>query len=260
LVGAASSGSVEDALALLSQGISPDVRDATGTTALEAAARKGQPEIIWLLAHEGAKLDSTSGPRRRSALHDAILANSPEAEHALLAAGADPNAADSFGETPLHLVVGEESNLASPAALRLAAMLLDAGADPAKEDERGFTVAHVAAMADQASLLSMLLDRAPSLMTSCTPSGETPLDVARRYRAFRAQEVLWQHGARPTDERMWPPLHEAARVDNLRAAASLVAAGSDVTRVWEGRTALDVAREYHSQQVENLLLFSARRP
>lgn len=71
------------------------------------AARRGRPEVSaedlrFLMSHRLA-LDAPGG-HGRTALHAAVLWSDPSAVRALLAAGANPNAADADGKTPLHLV------------------------------------------------------------------------------------------------------------------------------------------------------------
>ena len=202
-----------------------------------------------LLARAGATLDMGTGSRRRTALDVAVLHGKVESVRALLAAGSDPNRADSFGETPLHLVARIDENSALP----IATLLVEAGADPSRVDARGFTALHAsAAVEDHALVVRRLAESFPALTDAKTPTGQTPLDIALRYGRDEAAEVLWARGARPTDG-AWPPLHAAARVDAYDRCAKLVAAGADLARVVDGKTALEVAREHHSTQCEDLL-------
>jgi len=215
--------------------------------------------IYSLLDATVVAVDIETGPRKRTALHGAIFSGSPETVRAILRAGADANKADTFGETALHLL----ARAPLPQSADIARALLAGGADPRRTDARGFTVAHAAAAADDVPLLRAVLDGAAldgantDILTRTTPSGETPLEIALRYRRDRAAEILLQAGSNPREADPWPPLHASARMDNVARASALLASGADLTRVFDGKTALEVARDCGSRRVEALLASAA---
>lgn len=108
-------------IAYMVQRLDMDVNSpADGTCALHAAAAGGHTAIVDLLLREGATVDRREGSR--TALMAAARFNQPEVVARLLAAGADPNLADSDGLTALHFAAERDS-------AAVAALLLDAGAD-----------------------------------------------------------------------------------------------------------------------------------
>lgn len=255
LLEAASAGDAEIVSLLVARGATLDARAPDGASPLHLAARRGHHAAVTLLATtmRASDVDATAGPRRRTALHDAVLSGSADTVSALLRAGADANKADAFGQTPLHLLATKDP--LSTAAL--ASVLLWSGADPSRADARGFTALHAAAATDDLPLVRALVLRAP-LVEAKTPGGETALDVALRYARDRAAEALLKVGATPTREGAWPPLHEAARTDALERAASLLASGVDAHRRANGKTALEIAQEHGCARVEALLRERAR--
>ncbi len=102
-----------------------------------AAAFGGAPAVRILLEH-GADVHQVSPAMRNQAMHAALALNSdPEIVQLLLAHGADINAAQMGGFTPLH-------SAASGGKSELVEVLLAAGADPAKKCDRGKTPADYA--------------------------------------------------------------------------------------------------------------------
>ena len=118
-------------------------------------------------------------------LHWAANNGNAAAVRALLEAGADPNARDDeHGDTPLHYAVFY--SLASGVGFAGVGLLLDAGADPNVHDYTyGQTPLHNAASTGSAALVAMLL-RAGADPNARANDGDTPLDLA----------ILWNYNGR----------------------------------------------------------------
>jgi ankyrin repeat protein len=128
---------------------------------------------------------------------------------------------------------------------------------------RGFTTLHAAAFADQLTLLGELLPdaKAPAaLLEKETPMGETAVEIALRYRRDRAADLLLRHGASLRRSAALPPLHDAARMDSVARVATLLTAGAECDALFQGKSALALAREHGSRRVESLLLPRATAP
>ncbi|MEO6182335.1 MAG: ankyrin repeat domain-containing protein [Verrucomicrobiota bacterium] len=117
--------SVEMIQLLVEGGADVNAIDGCGEWPLKSAAENNDVKLIkWLLDH-GADVDLTS--TGETALHTAVSSDARESMEVLLQNGANPNAPDVDGWTPL---CGAESCEAIHA-------LLEAGADPSLEDQAG---------------------------------------------------------------------------------------------------------------------------
>lgn len=133
-----------------------------------------------------------------------------------LAAGADPNARNHSGHTPLHLAKGADD----------VAALLAAGADPNARNDNGFTPLH---WADSPDGVAALLAAGADLNARDDLLGFTPLHWAVSNRSVDVVEALLAAGADP-NARTWnhsgeTPLHWADSADDV---AALLAAGANV--------------------------------
>jgi truncated hemoglobin YjbI len=131
---AAAAGDAEPAAALLRAGADPDAKEPEGHTPLYRASAG---EVARVLLAAGATADVTSGPTRGTPLHQAARRGFCPVAAALLDHGADVEARDAKGETPLRRAV----NCRQVEVVRL---LVRRGADPHAADNRGVTPAHAA--------------------------------------------------------------------------------------------------------------------
>jgi hypothetical protein len=91
----------------------------------------------------------------------------------LLAAGADLEARDGFGNTPLLLTINKRMGSSSPTALNL---LLSAGADPCAMDSHGETLLHRACKTlSNTEVASQLLGYKANPGQARSSDGATPL-------------------------------------------------------------------------------------
>ena len=157
----ASDGDHEGLRKALDTGVCARIHDAQGLTPLMHAARRGHLECVLLLAPK-SDLDARAcnpasydyGSRCKifgaTALMVAISHRRLACAAALLAAGADPDAADSEGCTPL-MTATLFGNL------RACAMLCEAGASLQATDRHGRTAEDIAKQTGGRGTLSLLL-------------------------------------------------------------------------------------------------------
>lgn len=112
----------------LDRGMSVDAR-LLGIPALYFAQMSNQPESMKVLIKRGADVHARYGPVQRTALHDAALKGRTECVRLLLEAGADPNAANKYGHTPLSYAINPPLPLSpSQNSAEIAALLREHGA------------------------------------------------------------------------------------------------------------------------------------
>jgi ankyrin repeat protein len=142
---------------LLKRGLPVDQRLPAGGTALMIASALGYPEIVALLLEHGAQTKAQD-ERGTQALHAVgqFAFRSAETTRAqrifelLLKHGADVNATNVAGQTPLLLLLGARAEPGTTAdqkhLLVLLRQLLVAGADVNVQDQRGVSALHACAM------------------------------------------------------------------------------------------------------------------
>jgi Protein kinase domain/Ankyrin repeats (3 copies) len=93
---------------LLDRGVSPNAKDANGSTLIHYAVTNNQVEIARLLIDRGADIHAHYGKDGHTILHLAVLHQDGEMTKLLLDRKADSNARDTFNYTPLHISILRE--------------------------------------------------------------------------------------------------------------------------------------------------------
>jgi ankyrin repeat protein len=167
------------AWALADQGLPLDYVDQRGETAFHLLAKHAtKPHVLARakLAERPAtpallRLESRHPERMgQTPLHIACATLNSEAIRLYLASGADPNALDAQGWSPLrHLLRknGAQKAAKSEAALR---MLLNAGADASLPDSSGLTPAQATSARAHLGALGILLEARPEDVSAQTPA------------------------------------------------------------------------------------------
>ncbi|KAG7154455.1 transient receptor potential channel pyrexia-like isoform X1 [Homarus americanus] len=151
---------------LLKEGISADVTDSSGATALHLSAKKGQKRCLENLLEWKAKIECKDN-LGRTPLHYAALCKHKGVVaciQVLLEAGAFLDASNKKGLAPLH-VAAEVDNVTA------ARIFLHAGASQNMVDGRGRTPIHIASSIKMTEILVL----AGADMTTEDAEGQTPL-------------------------------------------------------------------------------------
>jgi len=202
IITAMSVGSAPATMALINAGANPNARDTTGKSVLSYAVYLKQPGIIAALIGKGADVNAPSeggdGGNPAPPIFMAIKASDLALVQQLIAAGANVNALDGQGSTPLHRAV-----LARPAeyATSLVTTLLRAGADANAMRPKGgaplhnlvFSAGNLSAEA-LAQLATLLAQHGADVNLPAAFDGATALDIARTKDNQAAVQLLTSMG------------------------------------------------------------------
>lgn len=221
---------------LLEEGADPNARDHGGRTPFQYAAVLGRGVIALDLLAAGAD-PSALTPDGFSCLPAAArLDEFPEMLPRLIAAGADIDAAEERGRTPMFEAI-DIGNARSVSAL------LAAGSDIEAKLAGGNSPLNLAARDPDESGVAALLIAAGAVINSRNADGETPLHTAVHKHGCWA--LLIEAGADldAANSEGMTPLHYAALAGNDEALVMLADRGADLdARDVDGRSAGDLAR------------------
>ncbi|HUE69631.1 MAG TPA: ankyrin repeat domain-containing protein [Pirellulaceae bacterium] len=207
------------------------------------------PDVLKLLLQHGADIDARW--RNRTHLHSAALYDL-ELVKTLLSLGADPNARETDGETPLFAAT-------HAGRADVAGVLAANGADPNLQNEDGWTALHSAVVGGNYDVAEVLLN-AGARVELCDNGGATPLfTAATLYDLWEDDFVglLIQHHADVNTVRRcdgYRPIHCAAYHGYLDLISRLADAGAEIgAEAFDGATARDIARARGHESVVELL-------
>jgi ankyrin repeat protein len=178
---AAQEGHMEVAELLIADGADLEAKADTGITPPDWAYK--YPEIANLLRKHGGKYGT---------IHVAARGGDIEAVKEFLAAGADVDAKDKYGRTPLHRVAYEGHKA-------IVELLIAKGADVDAKDEEEWTPLYVAAMEGQTEVAELLIAEGADVDAK-NKYGDTPLNTAISYKHPETADLLRKHGGKTGEE------------------------------------------------------------
>ena len=191
----------------------------SGTTRLHWAAAGDSQEQVLDLLNKGADPNARNF-EGATPLHRAMDRNRwPDIDKDLIKAGADPNARDNFGATPLHYGA---ANAGTPRVQTL----LEAGANPHAQDNEGRTPLHRGYAAGRAGTARVLID-AGADPNARDNEGRPAMGGKAVPPEHQAEYERAQNRINPPDAEGRTPLHRAAENGSFYAVNDLLKDGAD---------------------------------
>ncbi|MGP1520338.1 MAG: ankyrin repeat domain-containing protein [Treponema sp.] len=168
---AASKGYIGFVKHLIEQGCPVNAKNVANSTALHEAVRKGNTSCVSILLANGADPTITDS-FGNTPLHIVMPKSSRlEIFNLLLSKGTNPNIKDSYGETPLHIAIRLKYNL------DIIKLLVTKGVNIEEKNKRGETALLIAVQAEQSELVKYLAGLGANIHSS-NSEGETPFIIS----------------------------------------------------------------------------------
>jgi ankyrin repeat protein/beta-lactamase regulating signal transducer with metallopeptidase domain len=203
--------------------------------------RRNTVERMRLAIIQGADLEAKNS-KGYTPLHAAVRAygNNFEVIRLLLEAGANPNARNRRGQIPLHHIVVSRN-------LSRVKLLVSAGSDVNARDKRGMTPATIALELGQTDMFDLMAAQGATISTDLMSAYKGDLE--------RVQSLIEDGKTQETFEQGLTLLHAAAAAGHTEIAEVLLRNGLDVrSQTQEGYTALHHAAAGNHRKVAELLL------
>ncbi len=184
-------GQPEMFLAMLEAGADVNARDVSGRTPLMNAAMRADPNLTAILVQKGAEVNSTLGAGWTPLLF-AVTGENIDPSRALTGLLLDAVAglqAELYGNGNRMKDKKPEARAETQDVIRTVQILLLAGADVNHKMAHGDTALMFAAMLGRPTITTMLLE-AGADPDIANLSGETALDIARKFQRLDVVEVL----------------------------------------------------------------------
>jgi len=184
------------------------------------AATYGDTETVLALIENGANPNATN-ERGNTPLYTAIRENKLDIALALIHAGANIHATNQYGDTPLYMAIRENK-------LDIALALIHAGANIHATNNLGYTPLHTAIRENKLDI-ALALIHAGANIHATNQYGDTPLHTAINLNKLDIALALIDKDANPnaTDNNDNTPLHTAINLNKLDIALALIKNGAN---------------------------------
>ena len=234
---------------LIEQGCPVNAKNVANSTALHEAVRKGNTSCVSVLLSNGA--DSTITDSFGNTPLHIVMPKSSRLEifNLLLSKGTNPNIKDSYGETPLHIATRLKYNL------DIIKLLVTKGANIDEKNKRGETALLIAVQAEQNELVQYLASLGANIH-SANSEGETPFTISFSKNFITFTSLLNATNIYSKDRSGETVLHIAVKYNTKKEIVQYILEKSSLINTvnTEGDTPLHIAVNFDNEVLGGILI------